>query len=67
MFRDTLVSRLPEKDREYRTASSYYSVDHSKAALKRLKMTKEDFLIKNVDEYHLEVEAKHCKGGIVGK
>ena len=32
-----------------------------------MKMTKEDFLIKNVDEYHLEVEAKHCKGGIVGK
>ena len=23
--------------------------------------------IKTVDEYHLEVEAKHCKGGIVGK
>ena len=32
-----------------------------------MKMTIEDFLIKNVDEYHLEVEAKHCKGGIVGK
>ena len=32
-----------------------------------MKMTIKDFLIKNVDEYHLEVEAKYCKGGIVGK
>ena len=32
-----------------------------------MKMRIEHFLIQTVDEYHLEVEAKHCKGGIVGK
>ena len=32
-----------------------------------MKMRIEHFLIQTVDENHLEVEAKHCKGGIVGK
>ena len=32
-----------------------------------MKMRIEHYFCQTVDEYHLEVEAKHCKGGIVGK